>query len=101
MGNYNENKRSLTMNVLNKKAMALSFGITWGVALFIFGLISMFGWGTYLVDVLSSVYIWYGPSFIGAIFGGMWGFIDGVIGGFVIAWLYNMFLPACVNPQEK
>lgn len=49
----------------------------------------MFGWGVGLVDAISSLYIGYGPSIVGAIIGAIWGFVDGYIAGVVIAWLYN------------
>jgi len=42
-----------------------------------------------LVDAISSLYIGYRPSILGAIIGAMLGFVDGYITGVVIAWLYN------------
>ena len=52
-------------------------------------IIAMFGWGIALVDAISSLYIGYSPSVLGAIIGAFWGFVDGYIAGVVIAWLYN------------
>ena len=56
---------------------------------FFCGVTAMFGWGVALVEALSSLYIGYSPSILGAIIGAVWGFIDGYIAGIVIAWIYN------------
>ncbi len=48
--------------------------------------------GVSLVAVLSSLYIGYAPSFVGSVAGTVWAFVDGFIGGVIIAWLYNRFL---------
>ena len=47
------------------------------------------GWGANLSQGLSSLYIGYGPSFLGGIIGAVWGFIDGAIGGAIFALIYN------------
>ena len=76
---------------MNVKALTLSLGIVWGVAIFLTGIIAMFGWGTYMVDVFSSLYIGYKASFFGAIIGMIWAFVDGALFGFFISYLYNFF----------
>jgi len=80
------------MNSLNIRALALSLGITWGLACMIVGWTASFEWGDYFVDVMSSFYLGYKPGFIGGIAGGIWGFVDGVIGGMVFAYIYNHLL---------
>jgi len=72
------------------KKLALTFGILWGASTLILGLICMLtGWGIDLVEILGSVYIGYDSTVLGSIIGGAWGFADGFIGGYLIAWLYN------------
>ncbi len=44
---------------------------------------------TGFVDVISSLYIGFGPRFTGGIIGALWGCIDGAIGGAIIAIVYN------------
>ena len=74
------------------KGMALAAGMTWGVGMFLLGLTSTyFGWGTALTEMFSSFYIGYAPTLVGSIIGGVWGFVDGAIGGAVFAFLYNKF----------
>lgn len=79
------------MNSLKVKSLALSLGITWGLGVLVLGWFSMFNWGADITEVLSSLYIGYSASFFGAIIGGIWGFVDGAIGGILIAFFYNVF----------
>jgi hypothetical protein len=76
---------------LHRKALMLSLGVTWGICTLVLGWVAAFGWGDYLVDVMSSVYVGYAPGFFGGLAGGVWGFVDGAIGGFLISFFYNLF----------
>ncbi len=78
------------MYKLNVKALAVALGVLWSVCMLFAGWGSMFGWGGKLVEVMASVYIGYTPTFWGALIGAMWGFIDGAIGGAIIAFVYNI-----------
>jgi len=71
--------------------LALGVGIYWGLSMVVAGWASMFDWGNGFVSVMSSLYIGYEPSFIGAVIGGIWGFFDGFIAGGVVAFFYNAF----------
>ncbi len=79
---------------MNSKLQPLAFGIAigvlWAIYIFFAGIFAMFGWGVAMVDALASFYLGYGASVIGAIIGAIWAFTDGFVGGFVIAWIYNM-----------
>lgn len=77
------------MEKLNVKALAVGLGASWGGCMLFIGLASIFGWGTKFVDVFSSVYIGFAPTFLGGIIGAIWGFVDGAIGGAIIALVYN------------
>ena len=77
---------------LDVRRFALAGGIYWGLGFFFLGIMGHYGWGTKVVDVLSSVYIGYSTTFIGAIIGGIWGFVDALIAGALFAWLYNRLL---------
>ena len=77
------------MNRLSINALGIAIGILWAAYVFFCGIIAIFGWGIALVNAISSLYIGYGPSVLGAIIGAIWGFVDGYIAGVVIAWLYN------------
>ncbi len=77
------------MEKLNVKALAVGLGVSWGLAMLFVGWVSIFGWGTKIVEMISSLYIGFEPSFLGGIIGAIWGFFDGAIGGALIAFVYN------------
>lgn len=77
------------MQSLSIKGLAVALGLTWGSGIFLLGLIGAAGWGRPLVDLLGSLYLGYSPSVGGSLIGGVWAFIDGAIGGILIAWIYN------------
>ena len=77
------------MAKLNVKAAAIALGAAWGIYMLSLGWMAMFGWGADFVKLMSSVYIGFAPSFLGGIIGGIWAFVDGFVGGAIIAWVYN------------
>jgi len=77
---------------INVKAAALAVGIFWGLGLLFFTWwIILFEGATGDVTMIGKVYRGYNISVTGSFIGFVWGFIDGVIGGAVLAWLYNSF----------
>jgi len=78
---------------LNAPKFGLAMGIIWGLALLIIGIAAAYaGYGKEIVALCGSVYIGYDATLVGAIVGTIWGFFDGLIGGFIFAWLYNKLL---------
>jgi len=78
------------MAKLDVKALGLSMGIIWAVLTFLCGIFSMlFDWCTNFVELMGSIYFGYQATFLGSIIGGVWGFFDALVGGLVLAWLYN------------
>lgn len=77
------------MEKLNVKSLALGLGVACAVYMLFLGWVSAFGWGTKIVEVISSLYIGFTPGFVGGIIGAVWGFVDGAIGGVIIALIYN------------
>ena len=78
---------------LDAVSLGLAFGIMWGLGVFILGIMAMAAdWGTEIVVLMSSIYLGFEPSIAGSLIGAAWGFIDGGVGGFLIAWLYNVIL---------
>lgn len=80
----------------------ISFGLATGIAfalfVFLLGLVAaLTGWGAELAGALSSLFLGYSPSVVGAITGAVWAFVDGLIGGVLIAWLYNKLLLRRIN----
>ena len=79
---------------LNPKAFGLACGATWALGIVILALLSLFleDYGNSIISLLSTVYRGYRPTIPCAIIGGMWGFADGAIGGYLFAWFYNKFV---------
>ncbi len=84
------NELHMTLGVIS---FGFALGITSAIAVFVLGLAAwLFGWGVDVAIALSSLYIGFGPSFVGSIAGAVWAFVDGLILGILIAWFYNRFL---------
>ncbi len=76
---------------LRKRALGLSLGVVWGLAVFLVTILStMRGMGQTL-PVLSGYYLGYSVSYLGAFVGLVWGFVHGFVGGVLIAWFYDLF----------
>ena len=77
---------------LNVRAFSLTCGIVWGVGLFLLTWwIIAFEGVTGEVTLIGRLYKGYRISPLGSIIGLIWAFADGLIGGAVFAWLYNLF----------
>jgi hypothetical protein len=76
---------------LNIRAFALTCGILWGLGIFFFTLwIILFDGSTGEVTIIGRIYRGYNISIVGSLFGLLWGFFDGLVGGAIFAWLYNL-----------
>jgi hypothetical protein len=77
---------------LNAKAFAITAALAWGGSIFVVALLNRF-WGNYGVAYLNlaaSLYPGFHPGGMKAgIVGTLYGMLDGAVGGFVVAWLYN------------
>ena len=77
---------------LDVKALALACAILWGSVVF------LVTWWVIILDGASGdptwlgrIYRGYNISPVGSVIGLGWGLLDGLIGGAVVAWLYNRF----------
>ena len=77
---------------LRKRALGLSLGLVWGLAI-MFGTWWLLLWDApgEIISKLAVFYIGYSYSWGGALIGFIWGFVDGFIAGVLIAWLYGVF----------
>lgn len=80
---------------LNVKAFALSCGLLWGFGLLcITWWIIAFGGATGEPTLIGRVYRGYSISPGGSLIGLAWGLPDGMIGGAIFAWIYNLLVVA-------
>lgn len=86
---------------LNIKALALAAGIVWGLAILLLTYwFLLMGYEGETLSRLSNVYLGYSVTWYGGFIGLAWGFVDGLIGGAVLAWLYNRFVPKPAEAPE-
>ncbi|GKZ13414.1 bacteriophage holin [Haladaptatus sp. T7] len=74
---------------LDIRAFALGGGVMWSLYVMLDAWIARFGWGDETVETLSSLYIGYRPTLRGSLVGALWGFMDGALGGAIVATVYN------------
>lgn len=77
-------------NKIQPMPLGIAIGVLWAIYVFCLGIIAMFHWGTEMVAMLSSLYLGYSASILGAIIGAIWAFIDGLVAGVIVGWIYNM-----------
>ncbi len=76
---------------LNVKAFAVTFGLIWGIGLFVLTWwIMAFDGATGQATLIGQVYRGYHISPLGSLIGLAWATPDGLIGGAIFAWLYNL-----------
>ena len=79
---------------LNVKAFALAASLMWGISLFLLTWwVIIFEGASGTKTVLGIVYRGYSISPVGSLVGLAWGLVDGLIGGAIFAWLYNLIAP--------
>ena len=81
---------------LNLKALVLTAGILWALAVFLVGGANLIwsGYGVVFLRLMASIYPGYhATSSIGdLIVGTLYALVDGAICGLVFGWLYNLFV---------
>lgn len=87
---------------LNVRAFALACGVIWGVGVFILTWwVIAFEGTTGEPTILGLVYRGYTISPMGSLIGTVWAFFDGLVGGLVFAWLYNLLAPRMGGSEQK
>jgi len=88
---------------INIKALSLTVAIVWGGSILLIGLANLIwtSYGVAFLEVAASIYPGYrgGSSFGQVIVGTLYGLVDGFIGGLIIGWLYNLFVPESSVPS--
>jgi hypothetical protein len=76
---------------LNVKAFALTAALVCGLGLFLLTWwVILFEGASGVKTIIGLVYRGYSMSPLGSLIGLVWGFVDGLIGGAIFAWLYNL-----------
>jgi len=81
---------------LNVKAFALTCALLWGFGLFaITWWVILFEGASGHPTTVGLIYRGYNISALGSLIGLAWAFVDGLIGGAIFAWLYNLISEKC------
>lgn len=82
------------MHKLHPTAFGIACGTTCAIAIILLAVVAMVNgtYGTSLVSLISTIYVGFRPSIPGALLGGLWAFVDGTIGGWLLARIYNRVL---------
>lgn len=86
---------------LDERAIGLTGALTlsaWVVGL---GLLSRFGWGRDVRDLIADLYLGYDESATGLAIGGAWALVDGFVAGYAFAWLYNRLARRRSRPERR
>ncbi len=78
---------------LDIKALALTLGIVWGLAIFLFtiGIVITGAHHGSFLSGLDGSFFGYSLSWIGAFIGFIYGFVEGLIFGALLGFFYNKF----------
>jgi len=82
---------------LDKKALALTSGILWGLTVLVMTLWVIWRDGGQTLIHIRQFYIGYSISYLGAIIGLIYGFVNGFVCGWIFVWLYNSLVK---SPEE-
>ena len=85
-------KKTVCHCELNVIAFAIGLGGAWAICMLINGIGAMYGWGVKTMEAMASVYIGFDATILGSIIGALWGFLDGVLLGALIALFHNCTL---------
>ena len=87
---------------LNVKAFALTCGLLWGLGVCLLTWwIMAFDGPTGEATLLGRVYRGYNITPLGSVIGLAWALADGLIGGAIFAWLYNLFARRAPAPNDE
>lgn len=76
--------------MLSPTRLGVSGGILWGLCMFVCTVLAIYtGYSTHFLNLMGDIYLGYTISWWGSIVGLVYGFLDGFIGLFLLAWLYN------------
>ncbi len=80
---------------LGTRGLTAAMGLLWGGVILLVGVLNLLypSYGVAFLEWTASIYPGYhGPAgFVSVLVATLYGLVDGAIGGFVLAWLYNAF----------
>lgn len=91
--------RPVVTTKLHPVSLGVAGGIVWGLGVLILTLVSSAtGYASVFLNMIESVYPGYDITGPGAFLGLIYGFIDGFVWLYLVAWLYNLLEGRRTNP---
>jgi hypothetical protein len=78
------------MDRCNTNALGIAIGAVCALGMLVLSVVGLAGYGQEAVSAMQAWHIWYDLSVVGIIAGIIEAGIVGYIGGFLIAWFYNL-----------
>jgi len=73
-----------------------ALGLIWGLGTMLLGWAGwLWAYGLPMIQMWGHVYLGFSATFLGGIYGGLWGFVDFFIFGLLVAWVYNSCCKKC------
>ena len=88
---------------LHALSFAFAFALVSAISILALGILGwVYGVGTEMINLSSTVYYGFAPTLVGSLIGAVWGFVDGFIFGYLIAFFYNLCCSKCLRcaPRE-
>ncbi|OGT63940.1 MAG: hypothetical protein A3J38_06065 [Gammaproteobacteria bacterium RIFCSPHIGHO2_12_FULL_45_9] len=84
-------------------SMAFALGLVFAIGTLAMGWYSaVTGRADVMVQAMGTMYIGFGPTFLGAVIGAIWAFIEGLVFGYLLSFFYNRCLDrACCKKGSK
>lgn len=83
----------MAFSKLHPVALGLSVGVISGLSTLFMGFLAVaFYTGKPLVAMVGTMYVTFNPSFINAALGAVIVFVNGFIGSYIAAWIYNLLI---------
>lgn len=87
---------------LSPLRLGFALGMTMAISMVLLGLSAEYlDWGKPVLDLIGSMYHGYDMTPKGMLMGAGWGFLDGFIGGMLIAWFYNCCCRSCCKRDDS
>lgn len=94
------NSEDKSANRVSAWRLALTLGFVWGPGLGLLGAVTIYTeiYGHRFVEVFGSIYWGYDSTWLGALVGTGWGFLDAFTGTLIAAWIYRR-LSGCAKSE--
>jgi hypothetical protein len=79
-----------SLRKIDARRLGFAGGILWGLTMFLMTILSLYtGYASHFLTAIGDLYPGYAISWTGSFIGLVYGFLDALIGLFLLGWIYN------------